>query len=148
MTFARAGLLAILAATALPTVGCVERVLKLRTDPPGATITVNGQERAGTTPERPEVEVPFLWYGNYEIVVRKDGYITEKALYSANPPWYQFIPVDLVVESLPFLFRDVHQVPVITLRPREGPPAGEAERARRRDGLVDRAEELRQRALP
>jgi hypothetical protein len=139
---------AVSAAVSLASAGCVERVLRITTDPPGATIYVNGQERASTTAERPLVEIPFLWYGNYEITVRRDGYVTEQAIYSANPPWYQLIPIDLVVESLPVNFRDVHVVPPIAMRPREGPPANEAERLQRRDALIDRAEELRQRVIP
>jgi hypothetical protein len=127
--------------------GCVERVMRISTDPPGARIYVNGEERGITTPRRPVIEVPFLWYGSYGITVRKDGYHTEDVSHTVRAPPYQWVGPDLFAEILPVRFRDVHDVPVIVLREREPPPADESERIRRRDALLDRAEELQQRIL-
>jgi hypothetical protein len=129
----------------LPSAGCVERVLRITTEPPGARVYVNGEERGYTTKTRPTVEVPFLWYGNYEITVRKEGFVTETVTYTTRAPAYQWIGPDLIAETSPIHYRDVHNVPVITLTPREGPPIDDSERRRRREALLDRAEELQQR---
>jgi hypothetical protein len=85
--------------------GCVERLITVRTQPPGAVVWLNGAE-AGMTP----VTVPFTWYGNYEVVIRKDGYQTIKTARRADAPFYEWPPLDLVSECLlPFTLTDHHQ---------------------------------------
>lgn len=135
------------AVAGLPTAGCVERVMRITTEPPGARIYVNGEERGVTTVRRPTVEVPFLWYGNYTITIRKDGYFTQDVTYQTKAPPYQWIGPDLFAEIIPWRFRNVHEVPPIELNAREGPPADRYEAEKRRDSLLDRAEELQQRVL-
>lgn len=135
------------AAVLAPAAGCVERVMRITTEPPGCRVWVNGEERGVTTERRPTIEVPFLWYGNYVITARKEGYVTQEVTYRTWAPIYQFIGPDLIAEVAPVRLRNVHEVPVISLEPREAPPKDDAERARRRDSLVDRAEQLQQRVL-
>src|ERR1043165_4777491 len=53
--------------------GCVRRTLTVTTDPPGAVIYLNGVE-AGRTP----LERDFVFYGTYDVAVRKEGYETLK----------------------------------------------------------------------
>ena len=53
--------------------GCVERTMTFQSNPPGALVYVNNQE-IGRTPMRRD----FTWYGNYDVVLRKDGYETLK----------------------------------------------------------------------
>jgi hypothetical protein len=114
--------------------GCVERILKIQTDPPGALVTVNDEE-VGVSP----VQVSFLWYGDYELIFRKRGYETLKTSYRIHPPWYQWPPLDLIVETLiPFTIRDEHELPIFALRPAAEPPVEE---------VVQRAVELRDRAV-
>lgn len=114
--------------------GCVERILTIRTDPPGARVILNDEE-VGVSPAK----VSFTWYGDYEIILRKAGYETYKTNYRVAPPWYQIPPIDLVSEVLvPGTIRDEHRLPVYTLTPAETPPVSE---------LVGRAEEMRGRAL-
>lgn len=114
--------------------GCVERTMKIDSDPRGARVFVNDEE-VGATP----VRVAFLWYGDYDIMLRKDGYQTLKTHYRINPPWYQYPPIDLIAECLiPATIKDEHVLPAYELSSAESPPLPE---------LVERAAGLRERAL-
>ncbi len=135
MTMAsRCGLSLLLAAALLPASGCVERKLKITSDPPGARVFVNDEE-AGTTP----LKVSFLWYGDYDLLFRKTGYATAKTSYRVQPPWWQVPPFDLVSEALILgTLHDEHEVPTVTLQPAEPPTAAE---------VVERALDMRDRTL-
>ncbi|HEY2584319.1 MAG TPA: PEGA domain-containing protein [Tepidisphaeraceae bacterium] len=85
--------------------GCVERTLTVQTTPPGALVTMNDQE-IGRAP----VARPFLWYGYFDVQVRKEGYQTLQTTTPVIAPWWQWIPFDLVAEILPFKFEDPHTV--------------------------------------
>jgi hypothetical protein len=91
--------------------GCVERTLDVRSDPPGALVYLNDQE-IGRTP----LAKHFLWYGTYDVQVRKDGYETLKTKSPVIAPWWQWIPFDFVAELVPVKFHDSHTVSY-TLRP-------------------------------
>ena len=88
---------------------CVERLLKIRTNPEGAEVWVNGElvrvknkddksppTLAGKTP----IDVPFDFHGTFDIEVRVDRYTSERRLVEISAPWYAFPPVDLLVEVL------------------------------------------------
>ena len=94
--------------------GCVRRTLTVRTEPEGARGFLNDYE-VGTSP----VSVDFTWYGDYDVIVRKDGYETLKTHHEIKPPWYQVPPVDFVAELLvPFEIHDEREAS-FTLRPME-----------------------------
>lgn len=75
--------------------GCVRRTMKITTEPPNALVFLNDQEVG-----RSEVSVDFLWYGDYDVVVRKEGYETLKTHWEVKAPWYQEIPFDFFAEVL------------------------------------------------
>ena len=54
--------------------GCVERRYTIRTDPPGATVVVNGEE-IGPSP----ASKSFVYYGDRKITMILDGYQTKTA---------------------------------------------------------------------
>ena len=113
--------------------GCVRRTLRITTDPPGALIFLNDQEIG-----RSDVSTDFLWYGDYDLVIRKKGYQTVKTSWDVKPPWYQYIPIDFFAEVLwPGQIHDVHSKRV-SLALKQLPSAEE---------LVERASETRKRAL-
>jgi hypothetical protein len=112
--------------------GCVERTLTVQTSPPHALVTMNDQE-IGRTP----VSRPFLWYGYYDVQVRKAGYQTIKTTTPVIAPWWQWIPFDFVAEILPFKFEDPHTVSY-TLAPRSQEQVNP-------NGIVDRGEALQER---
>lgn len=85
--------------------GCVERLITVTTEPPGAMVWLNGEE-VGATP----VTTPFTWYGDYDVVIRKDGYETVKTAKQTPEPFYQWPGLDLIAECLlPFTITDHHQ---------------------------------------
>ena len=127
-----AGSISLMALLALG--GCVERTMKIDSDPQGARVFVNDEE-VGLTPAK----LSFLWYGDYDLILRKDGYQTLKTNYRVNPPWYQYPPVDLVAECLiPGTIKDQHVLPTYHLEPTGVPPIQE---------VVERALQLRRQAL-
>jgi len=92
-------------------VGCVERTISINTEPQGATVMLNDQD-IGRSP----VKVPFTWYGDYDIVVRKEGYETVKTNHRLKTPWYQLPGIDLFSECLiPFTIHDDRVLPTIAL---------------------------------
>ena len=114
--------------------GCVERTVRIETDPPGARVIVNDEE-VGVSP----VKFSFLWYGDYEFIIRKPGYKTLKTHRRIDAPWYQYPPFDLVAETMvATTIRDEHVVGPFVLQPAEEVSVTE---------IVQRAEELRGRAL-
>lgn len=85
--------------------GCVERLITVTSEPAGALVWLNGEE-AGTTP----LTRSFLWYGNYEVVLRKDGYETIRTARETKTPIYQWPGLDLIFENvLPWEFLDHHE---------------------------------------
>jgi len=75
--------------------GCVERKLTINTNPSGAVVLLNDEE-IGTTP----VTVPFNWYGDYNVTVRKPGYETLQTHKKLSSPWYDYFPFDFFAEIL------------------------------------------------
>mgnify|MGYP001201150726 CR=1 FL=1 len=103
MLLTRVGVgLAVAAALVATGAGCVRRMVTINTDPQGATVLLNDQQ-VGTSP----VTVDFLVYGDYDVVLRKDGYQTLKTHQRLNTPWYELPGLDFVSEVLvPFTIHD------------------------------------------
>ena len=85
-------LFAVAAVALLP--GCVERRFRIESNPPGAYVLVNSVPY-GPTP----VDIPFIYYGDYDIVLMKDGYLTKRVKQDVRAPWYQYPPLDFFFES-------------------------------------------------
>ncbi len=118
----------------LAVIGCVERTARITTRPSGALVTINDEER-GVSP----VKVDFLWYGDYDIIIRKPGYKTLKTHYQINAPWYEWPPFDLFAEALtPAMIHDQRELPTFVLEPATPP---------NREEVLDRATEMRDRAI-
>ncbi|MGE3181659.1 MAG: PEGA domain-containing protein [Phycisphaerae bacterium] len=132
--FARSSTVLGLLVITLILTGCVERRLKITTNPPGALVTINDEE-VGATPAK----FSFLWYGDYDIIVRKPGYETLKTHYRITAPWYQWPFFDLIAETLvPWTIVDEHTVPELQLVQEQPPTVQE---------IVDRATQLREQAI-
>ena len=94
--------------------GCVRRTVTINTAPQGARIILNDEE-VGTSP----VSVDFTWYGDYDVIVRHEGYETLQTHHRLNAPWYQIPPIDLFAEALvPFTIHDRHEM-YFELEPRK-----------------------------
>jgi len=81
--------------------GCVQRQLTVTSEPAGALVYMNDQE-VGRTPFTRD----FIWYGRYEVAVRKDGYDSLKTHTSVYAPFWQWVPLDLPMELLPVTDRE------------------------------------------
>src|SRR2546423_4375658 len=115
----------------LSCVGCakVQRTISVNSDPPGALVFMNDQE-VGRTP----VTRDFVWYGWYDVVLRKEGYKTLKTRAKVIAPPWQWAPFDLAAEFSPARLKDRHQLS-FKLDPEEQPPSN--------DEMLGRAEQLR-----
>jgi hypothetical protein len=117
--------------------GCVERTLTVRTDPPGALVYLHDQE-VGRTP----FSKRFIWYGTYDVQIRKDGYQTLKTKSPVIAPWWQWVPFDLVAELIPAKLEDPHTVS-FTLKPRSQEQVDPAAIVERGEDLADQLESSR-----
>jgi hypothetical protein len=75
--------------------GCVHRRATIRTDPPGALISV-GEREIGYSP----ASFDFTWYGTEEVTIRRDGYEMESHYIKLRRPWWQVPPLDFVTDNL------------------------------------------------
>ena len=83
-------------------VGCVQRRMTVRSNPPGALVYVDDYQ-IGTTP----VSTDFIYYGTRKIRLVKDGYETLTVRQPIPIPWYEVFPLDFVTENLwPWEIRD------------------------------------------
>lgn len=119
-----AGLLATISA------GCVERKLAVTSEPPGAILYLSGEE-VGRTPWTGQ----FTWYGDYDVVLRREGCQTLKTHYNVQAPLYDLPPIDLLSELAPWTYH-VERSAHFQLAPQTQPANPE---------LLQRAEEMRQR---
>jgi hypothetical protein len=94
---------------ALLPIGCVQRQMTVLSEPEGAVVYLNDREM-GRTPFTHE----FLWYGNYDVVLRMDGYKTLKTIAVVNAPIWQLVPLDAITDFLPL--KDQHTI-AFTLKP-------------------------------
>lgn len=114
-------------------VGCVRRTLTITTDPPNARVFLNDQEIG-----RSRVSTDFTWYGDYDVVIRKEGYQTVQTNWKIDAPWYQIVPLDFFVEVLwPWEVHDRRERHFV-LEPQVLPTVEE---------VVQRAEETREQAF-
>ena len=115
------------------TAGCVRRTLTINTEPTGALVFLNDEE-IGRTP----VTTDFTWYGDYDLIIRHEGYATLGTHVNVVSPWYQRAPIDFVSEVLwPGHILDAHSYDFV-LSPANPPD---------REELIERAQSLRTRAL-
>ncbi len=92
----------VLLASASLVAGCVERRYTIRSDPPGATVIVNGEE-IGPTP----ASKSFVYYGQREITLILDGYETKTVIQPINAPWWDNYFTEFFTENLvPISLRD------------------------------------------
>ena len=127
----------VLVAIGLATTGCVRRRMIVRTQPPGAAVSIDNQS-VGISP----AATSFTYYGTREVRLERDGYRTEVIKQKIRPPWYQFPGIDFVAETLwPGEIRDtriidVRMVPETMTPPEEVIDRADQLRGQSRDGIV------------
>jgi hypothetical protein len=113
--------------------GCVERLISIKSDPPGADVYVDG-ELKGKTP----VEVPYEWYGGRDVTLEMPGFVSVTKRVVLRYPWWQIFPLDFITDLLiPFTLTDRTELHFMMAR-----ETGEKEDI---DGLKKRAQELKER---
>jgi hypothetical protein len=78
---------------ALP--GCVERRFIIESNPPGAMVYVDGQQK-GATP----LEMPFDYYGWHDFTLVKEGFETKTYRTYVRAPWFEWFPLDFFSENV------------------------------------------------
>jgi len=113
--------------------GCVRRSITITTEPTGALVFLNDQEIGEST-----VTTDFVWYGDYDVVIRKEGYETLKTHTLVPAPWYQHIPIDFFAEVLwPGYVHDHHDRHFVL----------EPDKVITSDELIEQANRIRRRAI-
>lgn len=129
--------LCLLAALAAP--GCLERKISITSEPPGALVWVNDVE-VGRTP----AETDFVFYGDYDVRVRLEGYEPIRTHMKARAPWYECPPFDLVATAIPARIENVVRWHFVL----EKPAGAGQEPEKTEQDLLDRAREMRERLDP
>jgi hypothetical protein len=75
--------------------GCVERRFIIESNPPGALVYVDGQQK-GATP----LELPFDNYGKHEFTLVKEGFETKAYTQRIRMPWFEWFPLDFFSENV------------------------------------------------
>ena len=110
--------------------GNVVREWTICSEPSGALVEVSGKE-VGRTP----VTITFTYYGDYPVILRKEGYETLCTSVNLDPPWYQYPGIDFFTEVLPVSHQDLRQS-MHELKKKKTPSEKE---------LLERAKDLRER---
>lgn len=113
MRITRAAWLPLVLLACVAVVGCAQRRVVVRSDPPGAECFFDGKP-VGTTP----AEFDFLWYGGHRVALRKEGYRPVEEVVRLSAPFYMYVPLDLAAELSPVPVRDRHELD-FTLEPIE-----------------------------
>jgi hypothetical protein len=122
----RACLLAACVVVSLAQTGCVYRRMTVRSDPPGAQVLVDGEEK-GYTP----CTIDFTYYGTREITLMMPGYETLTTLQKVPAPWYQYPVIEFFADNFsPVKVTNRHEFSY-TLQPQVIVPT---------DELLDRAQ--------
>jgi hypothetical protein len=110
--------------------GCVQREITITSEPSGALVHLNDRE-VGRTP----VDVPFTFYGTYDVRLERSGYEPLWTRQQAKAPWWDYPGPDLLAEAVPGLKSNPtwHFQLEPALPPNEQDP----------DALLNRAEELK-----
>jgi hypothetical protein len=94
--FARAASVAALVLPAAASVGCVERKMMIRSDPPGAEITLDGVDTELVTP----AEIPFDFGGTRAVMLTAPGKKVLETKAKLEDPWFTYFPLDIGAEFL------------------------------------------------
>ncbi len=81
--------------------GCVERRIRITSEPQGARVWLNDVE-LGATP----VETTFTFYGDYDVRVELEGYERLHEMRKAKAPVHEWPGPDLVAAALPVRFKN------------------------------------------
>lgn len=87
-------ILALCLCTLGTTGGCLRKRMTIQSNPPGATVYVDGRQ-LGKTP----VSTDFTYYGTRNIRLEMDNYQTLNVKQKVRPAWYEIPPLDFFTET-------------------------------------------------
>jgi len=94
--------------------GCVDRLISIRSEPPGADVYLDGA-KVGVTPPSGFLDVPYHFYGDRELLFTLKGHRSHKQVVELDAPWWQIFPFDFLTDVvLPVTLTDRVEV-VVTL---------------------------------
>lgn len=99
--------------------GCIRRQITIHSEPSGALVYLNDRE-IGRTP----LTTDFLWYGTYDVQLRKEGFQTLSTRTRVIAPWWGFPPIDLFAEMMPFHPTDHRELNYVMKERTETVPEG------------------------
>ncbi len=120
-------LCAAVGALTLASGGCVRRTIAITSTPSDALVYVNDRE-IGRTP----CEVEFLFYGEYDVRIKRDGYESVIGSGTAAAPIWDFMGADLISELAPLSLESRVEWHFVLLQADDS-----------HDGLITRARALR-----
>ena len=112
--------------------GCVERRLIVTSDPPGARVYLDDEEK-GQTP----VTFRFNFYGYRTLTLKKDGYRVKEEVRKVKKPIYELPLLDMVADLTPIPLKD-HKKFHFKLEPVTEVPT---------EDLLDRAKKMKARVV-
>lgn len=115
--------------------GCLERTMKVTSEPAGALVTINGVE-AGRTP----LEAGFTHFGTYDVQVRREGHEPVSGGARVAGPICETVPFDFFATIAPVRLRTTRELHYVLQ-----PQAATWDDAQR-TALLERARELQERA--
>lgn len=80
--------------------GCLQRRIRVTSEPPGAVVWVNDTE-IGRTP----AETTFTFFGDYDVRLALDGYEPVHEMRRAKAPLHEYPGPDLIAAALPVKFK-------------------------------------------
>ena len=80
----------------LAVAGCVQRTISITSSPSGALVHLNDEE-VGRTP----LQVPYTFYGTYDVRLEKDGHHPLWTKQKTKAPWWEAPGPDLLAEMIP-----------------------------------------------
>ena len=105
-TLLRISILLVLFVVASLNFGCIERKYTLITSPADCEVYFDGKyvgntvERLPNDPNAGKIDVPFVYYAESEIVIKKKDYESRTEFIKASTPWYEYFPIDFFSEVL------------------------------------------------
>lgn len=120
---------------------CMRRTIRVTSEPPGATVTVNDMQ-VGRTP----CEFDFTYYGTYDVLWTLDGYEPLRKPMPTSAPLYEYPPVDIPATAWPGGIETVRKWHVKMTPTQESAIGDDAEKRKVfEQSLVERAQSVRSR---
>ena len=94
--YSRPTFVLVLLGLALCLTGCVQRTISITSQPVGALVHLNDEE-IGRTP----LQVPFAFYGTYDVRLEKEGFKPLWTKQKTDAPWWEAPGPDLFAEMVP-----------------------------------------------